>query len=64
MLMYLKSNSIETATKISDKLGTYTAQSYGESSNSNIKNDRSSSSMSLVSRKLLTADEVQRIESP
>ena len=62
--MYLKSANIDTATKISDKLGTYTAQSYGESSNSNIKNDRSSSSMSLVSRKLLTADEVQRIESP
>jgi len=32
MLMYLKSNSIETATKISDKLGTYSTQSYGESS--------------------------------
>ena len=62
--MYLKSANIDTATKVSDKLGTYTAQSYGESSNSNIKNDRSSSSMSLVSRKLLTADEVQRIESP
>lgn len=62
--MYLKSANIDTATKISDKLGTYTAQSYGESSNSNIKNDRSSSSMSLVSRKLLTADEVQRIENP
>lgn len=44
--------------------GTYTAQSYGESSNSNIKYDKSSSSMSLISRKLLTPDEVMKIESP
>lgn len=64
MLMYLKSNSIETATKISDKLGTYSVQSYGESSNTNIKYDNSSSSMSLISRKMLTPDEVLRIESP
>lgn len=62
--MYLKSNSIETATKISDKLGTYSTQSYGESSNTNIKYDNSSSSMSLISRKMLTPDEVLRIESP
>lgn len=45
-------------------LGTYTAQSYGESSNSNIKYDKSSSSMSLISRKLLTPDEVMKIENP
>lgn len=44
--------------------GTYTAQSYGESSNTNIKYDNASSSMSLISRKLLTPDEVLRIESP
>lgn len=58
--IYLRSN-IDTANKISEKLGTYTAQSYGESSNSNIKNDNSSSSMSLISRKLLTPDEVLRL---
>jgi type IV secretion system protein VirD4 len=63
-LMYLKSSDNDTALKVSDKLGTYTVQSYGESSNSNIKYDNSSSSMSLISRKLLTQDEVQRIESP
>ena len=62
--MYLKSSNIDTATKISDKLGTYSVQSYGESSNSNIKYDSSSSSMSLISRKLLTPDEVLKIESP
>ena len=45
-------------------LGTYTAQSYGESSNSNIKNDKYSSSMSLISRKTLTGDEVMKIEHP
>lgn len=44
--------------------GTYTAKSYGESSNSNIKYDKSSSSMSLISRKLLTPDEVLKIENP
>ena len=61
--LYLKSN-IDTANKISEKLGTYTAQAYGESSNTNIKYDNSSSSMSLISRKLLTPDEVLRIENP
>lgn len=44
--------------------GTYTCQSYGESSNTNIKYNNSSSSMSLISRKLLTPDEVLKIESP
>ena len=44
--------------------GVYTAQSYGESSNTNIKYNNSSSSMSLISRKLLTPDEVLKIESP
>lgn len=64
MWIYLKSANIETASKISEKLGTYTAQSYGESSNSNNKNDKTSSSMSLISRKLLTPDEVLTIENP
>ena len=62
--IYLKTSNIDTATKVSDKLGTYTVQSYGESSNSNIKYDKSNSSMSLISRKLLTPDEVLRIENP
>lgn len=62
--IYLKTSNIDTATKVSDKLGTYIAQSYGESSNTNIKYDNSSSSMSLISRKLLTPDEVLRIENP
>lgn len=63
-LMYLRCNNIDTASKISEKLGTYTAQSYGESSNTNIKYNNSSSSMSLISRKLLTPDEVLKIGSP
>lgn len=63
-LVYLRCNNIDTATKISDKLGTYTAQSYGESSNTNIKYDNSSSSMSLISRKILTPDEVLKIIRP
>ena len=50
--------------KFQKYFGTYTAQSYGESSNSNIKYDKSSSSMSLISRKLLTPDEVMKIENP
>ena len=62
--IYLKTSNIDTATKVSDRLGTYTCQSYGESSNSNIKYDNSSSSMSLIQRKLLTPDEVLRIENP
>lgn len=44
--------------------GTYSAQSYGESSNTNIKYDNASSSMSLISRKMLTPDEVLRINPP
>lgn len=63
-IIYLKSGNVDSANKISEMLGTYTAQSYGESSNSNIKYDKSSSSMSLISRKLLTADEVLKFESP
>lgn len=63
-LIYLKTGNIDTANKISDMLGTYTAQSYGESSNSNIKYDKASSSMSLISRKVLTGDEVMKIEHP
>lgn len=51
-------------TKFQNNCGTYTTQSYGESSNSNIKYDKSSSSMSLISRKLLTPDEVLKIENP
>lgn len=62
-LIYLKTGNVDTASKISERLGTYTCQSYGESSNSN-KYDNSSSSMSLISRKLLTPDEVLMIENP
>lgn len=50
--------------KFQTSYGTYTCQSYGESSNTNIKYNNSSSSMSLISRKLLTPDEVLKIESP
>ena len=64
VLIHLRCNNIDTATMISDKLGPYTVQSYGESSNTNIKYNNSSSSMSLISRKLLTPDEVIKIMSP
>lgn len=50
--------------KYQTNYGVYSAQSYGESNNTNIKYDNSSSSMSLISRKMLTADEVLRIQSP
>ena len=50
--------------KFQKDFGTYTAQSYGECSNSNNKFDKTSSSMSLISRKLLTPDEVLKIENP
>lgn len=50
--------------KFQNDFGTYTAQSYGESSSSNNKFDKTSSSMSLISRKLLTPDEVLKIENP
>ena len=50
--------------KYQTNYGVYSARSYGESSNTNIKYDNSSSSMSLISRKMLTADEVLKIQSP
>ena len=50
--------------KYQTNYGVYSAQSYGESSNTNIKYNNSSSSMNLISRKVLTADEVLRIQSP
>ena len=62
--IYLKTGNTDTANKISDRLGTYTTQAYGESSNDNNKYSKSSSSMSLISRKLLTPDEVLKIENP
>lgn len=63
--LYLKTSSTETATIISKKLGNYTTSSYSRSSSySRYSNSNSSESMNLISRALLTEDEIMRIERP
>jgi type IV secretion system protein VirD4 len=63
--LYLKTASTETATIISKKLGNYTTSSYSRSSSySRYSNSNSSESMNLISRPLLTEDEIMRIERP
>lgn len=64
--LYLKTASLETANIISKKLGNYTTSSYGTSSSYNkLKSDTSNSdSMNLITRQLLTEDEIMRIERP
>lgn len=65
LLIYLKTASYETANEISKKLGNYTTTSDSKS-NSYTKNQSGSSSESinLVSRQLLTEEEILRIEPP
>ena len=63
--LYLKTASVETASAISKKLGNYTTSSYSRSSSySRYSNSNSSESMNLISRPLLTEDEIMRIERP
>ena len=63
--LYLKTASVETATTISKKLGNYTTSSYSKSNSySKNQNGSNSESMNLISRPLLTEDEITRIERP
>ncbi len=63
--LYLKTASNETASVISKKLGTYTTSSYSRSNSySRYSNSNNSESMNLISRPILTEDEVMRIERP
>ena len=63
--IYLKTASNETASIISKKLGTYTTLSYSRSSSySKYQNGSNSESINLISRSLLTEDEILRIERP
>lgn len=63
--IYLKTASNETASIISKKLGTYTTSSYSRSSSySKYQNGSNSESINLISRNLLTEDEILRIERP
>ncbi len=63
--IYLKTANMETATKIMRKLGNYTTSSYSKSSSYNRHQAGSNSeSMNLISRPLLTEDEILRIERP
>lgn len=65
MWLYLKTASNETASVISKKIGSYTTSSYSRSSSYNrYSNSNNSESMNLISRPLLTEDEVMRIERP
>lgn len=63
--IYLKTASTETATSISKKLGNYTTSSYSRSNSySKYQSGNNSESMNLISRALLTEDEIMRIERP
>lgn len=63
--IYLKTANYETATKIMKKLGNYTTSSYSKSSSySKYQSGNNSQSMNLISRPLLTEDEILRIERP
>lgn len=63
--VYLKTASTETATAISKKLGNYTTSSYSRSNSySKYQSGNNSESMNLISRALLTEDEIMRIERP
>lgn len=63
--IYLKTASNETASIISKKLGCYTTSSYSRSSSySKYQNGSNSESVNLISRSLLTEDEILRIERP
>lgn len=63
--IYLKTASNETASIISKKLGNYTTSSYSRSSSyTKNQNGSNSESMNLISRALLTEDEILRIERP
>lgn len=63
--IYLKTASNETASIISKKLGCYTTSSYSRSSSySKYQSGSNSESVNLISRSLLTEDEILRIERP
>lgn len=60
-LVYLKTNSLETAQKISRMLDKTTIQTKSLSESYNSSKINSSQSISLISRDLLTADEVKQL---
>jgi len=63
--LYLKSNDYDTNELVSKKLGTYTISTYSlGQSNQKYANTSSSSNISLMSRNLLTPEEVGRIRRP
>lgn len=63
--VYLQADDKETLTEICDKLGKYTCSGYQISSqHGKFTNPTSSSSVSLVSRDLLTTDEIRRVSRP
>ena len=63
--IYLKTASTETATIISKKLGAYTTSTYSISNSyAKYQSGSNSESMNLISRPLLTEDEIMRIERP
>ena len=63
--VYLQADDDETLQAICNKLGKYTTSAYQLSSNhAKFSNPSSSHSLSLVSRELLTTDEIRRINRP
>ena len=64
-LVYLRTASVDTANKIMKRLGNYTTSSYSKSNSyGKGQNGSNSASMNLISRPLLTEDEIIRIARP
>lgn len=66
--LYIQTDDVETLDELSKRLGKYTTTSYSLSNNSNggtlNLNTSSGSSVQLIGRELLTADEIKRIKRP
>jgi len=62
--IYLQAEDLETLEEISKKLGNYTTTSYSKSASSARYSNSSSQSINLISRPLLTPNEIRAIKRP
>lgn len=62
--IFLGANDLATLEEVSKKLGNYTISTYSLGNSDGSKNSSSSQNISLMSRVLLTVDEVNRIKRP
>lgn len=60
-LQFLKTNSQDTAEQISNRLGTHGVETTSLNYSMSLTNNNGSKGMSLISRKLMTADEIKQL---